>query len=213
MILLLLFNIAKLSENIIFTAQLYNSCALLCLLCSCCCCGWSGLVQVLVWIRVVCFSAQLLGHLWRWNKREERGRHNTKRDEEEDGEAQGCRDGEKKKLATKSLQLRSEGTFYLLIRTEQSRCSLGPEHSVFSGLNPLCFSSRRSRTSGCLWTENSIQQPCRDFCQKDILTKLYLIFYNVTSNSKCLDKKSQALEKWNHMWARKREKMCPKLNR
>lgn len=118
-----------------------------------------------------------------------------------------------KKLATKSLQLRSEGTFYLLIRTEQSRCSLGPEHSVFSGLNPLCFSSRRSHTSGCLWTENSIQQPCRDFCQKDILTKLYLIFYNVTSNSKCLDKKSQALEKWNHMWARKREKMCPKLNR
>ena len=55
----------KASENSIFTPQPHDSCQPLSLICFCCCCGSSNLVQVLVWIRVVCFSAQLFGHLWR----------------------------------------------------------------------------------------------------------------------------------------------------
>lgn len=81
----------KASENSIFTPQPHDSCQPLSLICFCCCCGSSNLVQVLVWIRVVCFSAQLFGHLWRWDKKEKRGWNRNK----EDRGTQECLDEEK----------------------------------------------------------------------------------------------------------------------
>lgn len=68
-----MFVIIAVAENSIFTAQLYNSCHPLFLLCSRCCCSLSRLVQVRVWITVVCFSAQLFDHLWRWDTWEKQG--------------------------------------------------------------------------------------------------------------------------------------------
>ena len=201
MTLLLLFIMKKKPSLKIpfFTAQLYDGClfffvfavAVVCLNLSRCLSGSD-------------YSASLpscSGQLWRWERREKWGRNKKEGWERRQRGTRIHRKGgkciqkkKKKELAAKCFHLRSEGTFYLLICTEENRCSLGPVHCVFPGLKLLCFSSRCSLSPCCLWRENSKQQPCRDLWKKKGISKPYIICWNAIYKSQVLKKTETCLE-------------------
>ena len=128
------------SENTLFSVQLYHTHPL-CLLCSCCCCDLSHLVQVHAWNRKLCFSAQLFSHLLRWAKVSHRG------------ETEGQKDaGMKRKIymekVTESLQLTVGRKFHLVIQTENNRWSSWTwERGVFSLYFDRCLSVNYLQTT------------------------------------------------------------------